>query len=66
MQRPFKNEIEIDLGLTDLFEFIEADDFFNFVIKASKPSDSGMYSVKLINDAGEINSNKAQLTVKCN
>ncbi len=52
--------------MTDQYESFEADDSFYFVIKSSQSSNSGMYHVKLINDAGEINSNKAQLTVKCN
>ena len=59
----FKEEEEVVETTEETFEFIESEDSVQFVIKSVKPGNSGSYYAKLINEAGQINSNKAQLVV---
>jgi len=42
---------------------VELEDTVTLIIKSAKPKDSGSYYAQLINDAGQINTNKAQLVV---
>ena len=42
---------------------IESDDFITLIIKNVKPKNSGNYFAQLVNDAGQLSTNKAQLIV---
>jgi hypothetical protein len=42
---------------------VEIEDTVTLVIKSAKPEHSGNYYAQLTNEAGQINSNKASLTV---
>jgi len=57
----FKEEEEI--VITEIYEIVEIEDTVTLVIKSAKPEHSGNYFAQLINEAGQINSNKASLTV---
>ena len=59
----FKEEEEIVTTVEETYEVIEAEDSVQFIIKSVKPENSGNYYAQLINEAGTINSNKAQLLV---
>ena len=61
----FKEEVEIQIN-SDLHEVTEEDNDYYFVIKVAKPEDYGNYTAVLQNEAGQVTSNKATLTVKCN
>lgn len=57
----FKEEEEI--VITEIYEIVEIEDTVTLVIKSAKPEHSGNYYAQLTNEAGQINSNKASLTV---
>jgi len=58
----FKDEVEIVIDET--IEIIETEEEVTFIIKSCKSAEnSGNYSVKVINEFGEIVSNKAVLTI---
>ncbi len=59
----FKEEEEVVETTEETYEFIESEDSVQFVIKSVKPENSGSFYAKLINEAGQISSNKAQLIV---
>lgn len=59
----FKEEEEIIVETTELYEIVEIEDTVTLIIKSAKPSDSGNYYAQLYNEAGQLNSNKAQLIV---
>ena len=59
----FKEEEEIVTTVEETYEVIEAEDSVQFIIKSVIPENSGNYYAQLINEAGTINSNKAQLLV---
>ena len=58
----FKEEEEIVANET--YELVEVEDTYQLVIKAAKPEYAGNFYAKLTNEAGQVNSNKAQLIVK--
>lgn len=59
----FKEEEEIVITTTEIYEVIEEEDTVILVIKSAKTEHSGNYSAQLINEAGQVASNKATLTV---
>lgn len=59
----FKEEEEIVTTIEETYEVIETEDTVQFIIKSVKPENSGNYFAQLTNEAGSINSNKAQLLV---
>ena len=59
----FKEDHEL-VPFNEKFEVIESEDVFTLKIKSAQSEDCGYYSAQLFNDAGLVNSNKAQLTVK--
>jgi hypothetical protein len=61
----FKDDKEIGEPSIDVYEIVETEDSVTLVIKSTKPEDAGNYSAQLTNEAGQVVSNKAQLTVKC-
>lgn len=58
----FKDEEEITTT-TETYEIIEFEDTVTLIIKSAKPENSGNYHAQLVNEAGQIATNKAQLTV---
>lgn len=58
----FKEEEEITTT-TETYEIIEFEDTVTLIIKSAKPEHSGNYHAQLVNEAGQITTNKAQLTV---
>ena len=62
----FKEEEEIVTTTVETYEVVEFEDTVTLIIKSAKPENTGNYYAQLINEAGQISSNKAQLTVKCN
>ena len=56
-------EEEIVTETTELYEVIETDDIITLIVKNVKPINSGNYYALLVNDAGQLSTNKAQLTV---
>lgn len=58
----FKEEEEITTT-TETYEIIEFEDTVTLIIKSAKPENSGSYHAQLVNEAGQITTNKAQLTV---
>ena len=61
----FFEETEIITTNNEVYEITEIDETFYLTIKNVKPSNTGTYYVQLINEAGTVNSNKAQLNVNC-
>jgi hypothetical protein len=59
----FKEEEEIVTTTEETYEIIETEDSVQFIIKSVKPENTGNYYAQLINEAGLVNSNKAQLIV---
>jgi len=59
----FFEEEEIITTVNEMFEVIEEEDSITLIVKSAKPLNSGNYFVQLVNEAGQINSNKAQLIV---
>ena len=58
----FKDDVEIVID--ESIETIETEEEFSFIIKSTKSHEnSGTYSAKVINEFGEVVSNKATLTV---
>ena len=58
----FKDDVEIVIDET--IEIVETEEEVTFIIKSCKSAEnSGNYSVKVINEFGEIASNKAILTI---
>ncbi len=60
----FKEEEEIIIETTEVYEIVEIEDTVILVIKSARPENAGTYYAQLINEAGQLNSNKAQLTVQ--
>ena len=46
-----------------MYEIVEYEDTYTLIIKSAKPKDSGNYHAQLVNEAGQISTNKAQLIV---
>ena len=59
----FKEEEEIVVTTVETYEIVEVEDTVTLIIKSAKPDNSGNYYVQLVNEAGQISSNKASLTV---
>lgn len=59
----FKEEEEIIVTTVETYEILEVEDTVTLIIKSAKPENSGSYYVQLVNEAGQISSNKASLTV---
>lgn len=59
----FYEEEEIITETTELYEVIESEDIITLIVKNVKPTNSGNYYAQLVNDAGQLSSNKAQLIV---
>jgi hypothetical protein len=62
----FGEEKEIDFSLTDIYELVETDASSTLIIKSAKLKDAGSYFAKLTSEAGSVNSNRCQFTVKSN
>lgn len=62
----FKDEEEIIITTEQSYEIIEFEDSYTLIIKSSKPKDTGNYHAQIVNEAGQISTNKAQLIVQCN
>ena len=62
----FKDEVEIQIDET--IEIVEnAENEISFTIKASKSQEnSGVYFAKVVNEFGEVSTNKATLTINSN
>lgn len=58
----FKEEEEITIT-EEYYEVIETEDTVTLIIKVAKPENAGNYFAQLINEAGTISTNKAQLIV---
>lgn len=59
----FKEEEEIVTTTVEVYEVIEIEDTVTLIIKSAKPEHAGNYYAQLINEAGQVNCNKAQLIV---
>lgn len=59
----FKEEEEIVVTTVETYEIVEVEDTVTLIIKSAKPDNSGNYYAQLVNEAGQISSNKALLTV---
>lgn len=59
----FKEEEEIVTTTVEIYEVVEVEDTVTLIIKSAKPENAGNYYAQLVNDAGQISSNKAQLVV---
>jgi hypothetical protein len=59
----FKEEEEIVTTTVETYEVIEIEDTVTLIIKNAKPENAGNYSAQIVNEAGQINTNKAQLIV---
>ena len=60
----FKEEEEIVVTTEEeTYEFIEIEDTIQFIIKSVKPENAGSYYAQITNEAGQVNTNKAQLIV---
>ena len=59
----FKEEEEIIVETTETYEIVELEDTVTLVIKSAKPEHAGNYYAQLVNEAGQLNTNKASLTV---
>lgn len=58
----FREEEEITTT-NETYEIIELEDTVTLIIKSAKPENSGNYYAQLVNEAGQITTNKALLTV---
>lgn len=58
----FKEEEEIEI-VEETYEIIETEETNTLIIKSARPENVGNYYAKLENEAGEVVTNKAQLTV---
>lgn len=58
----FKEEEEITTT-TETYEVVEIEDTVTLIIKSAKPENAGNYYAQLLNEAGTISTNKAQLIV---
>ncbi len=58
----FKEEEEITTTI-ETYEVVEIEDTVTLIIKSAKPENSGNYYAQLLNEAGTISTNKAQLIV---
>lgn len=61
----FKEEEEIIVTTEESYEIVEYEDSYTLIIKSAKPKDTGSYYAQIVNEAGQISTNKAQLTVTC-
>lgn len=59
----FKEEEEIIITTEEIYEVVEVEDTVTLIIKSAKPENAGNYSAQLVNEAGQITTNKAQLIV---
>jgi hypothetical protein len=59
----FKEEEEIIVETVELYEVIESEDTITLIVKSVKPENAGNYYAQISNEAGQINTNKAQLIV---
>lgn len=59
----FKEEEEIVTTTVEIYEVVEVEDTVTLIIKSAKPENAGNYYAQLVNDAGQISSNKALLVV---
>lgn len=58
----FKEEEEI-VTTVETYEVVEIEDTITLIIKGAKPENAGNYFAQLLNEAGTISTNKAQLIV---
>ena len=58
----FKEEEEIVITV-ETYEVVETEDTVTLIIKSAKPEHSGNYYAQLANEAGQVSTNKALLTV---
>jgi hypothetical protein len=58
----FKEEEEITTTV-ETYEVVEIEDTITLIIKSAKPENAGNYFAQLLNEAGTISTNKAQLIV---
>lgn len=58
----FKEEEEITTTV-ETYEVVEIEDTVTLIIKSAKPENAGNYYAQLLNEAGTISTNKAQLIV---
>lgn len=58
----FKEEEEITTTI-ETYEVVEIEDTVTLIIKSAKPENAGNYYAQLLNEAGTISTNKAQLIV---
>lgn len=58
----FREEEEITTTV-ETYEVVEIEDTVTLIIKSAKPENAGNYFAQLINEAGTISTNKAQLIV---
>jgi hypothetical protein len=58
----FKEEEEITTTV-ETFEVVEIEDTITLIVKSAKQENAGNYFAQLINEAGTISTNKAQLIV---
>jgi len=58
----FKEEEEI-VTTVETYEVVEIEDTVTLIIKSAKPESAGNYFAQLLNEAGTISTNKAQLIV---
>lgn len=58
----FKEEEEITTTV-EIYEVVEIEDTVTLIIKSAKPENAGNYYAQLLNEAGTISTNKAQLIV---
>lgn len=58
----FKEEEEITT-IVETYEVVETEDTITLIIKSAKPENAGNYFAQLLNEAGTISTNKAQLIV---
>lgn len=59
----FKEEEEIIVTTVETYEIVEVEDTVTLIIKSAKPDNTGNYYAQLVNEAGQVSSNKALLTV---
>ena len=59
----FKEEEEIITTTVETYEVVEIEDTVTLIIKSAKPENAGNYYAQLLNEAGTISTNKAQLIV---
>ncbi|RNA37098.1 muscle M-line assembly unc-89-like, partial [Brachionus plicatilis] len=60
----FKDDEEILPHISDIYEVVELEDTVSLIIKSAKPENAGTFFAQLFNDAGSVNTNKAQLIVQ--